>query len=128
VEPVIPDFAGDKVIRVTHCFAVYMWTASNWEFRLDGDVFLTTAEGVTQIDTLKETSEQVSEVIDPLVGARLRGILVSASGDLAIQFEHAQLSCRASSDYEAWELSGPVGEKIVCTPGGELAIWGPRVE
>ncbi|WP_330476282.1 DUF6188 family protein [Terrabacter sp. C0L_2] len=29
----------------------------------------------------------------------------------------------ASPDYEAWQITGPAGERIVCTPGGELASW-----
>ena len=31
-----------------------------------------------------------------------------------------------SEVHEAWQLSGPRGELVVCMPGGKLATWGPR--
>jgi len=29
----------------------------------------------------------------------------------------------ASDDYEAWELAGPSGLRMVSTPGGDLTVW-----
>lgn len=48
-------------------------------------------------------------------------------GDLSVLFDDAsELSVGAAAEYEAWQLSGPRGEMVVCMPGGKLAIWGPR--
>jgi uncharacterized protein DUF6188 len=38
-------------------------------------------------------------------------------GALLLVFPHPK--------YEAWELAASDGTKIVCTPGGELAVWSP---
>ena len=35
----------------------------------------------------------------------------------------SRFSVSASDDYEAWELAGPSGLRMVSTPGGELTVW-----
>ncbi len=47
-------------------------------------------------------------------------------GDLTIRSAVAQIDVSADDGSEAWQIYGPSGEIIVCMPGGELAIWGPR--
>ena len=62
-------------------------------------------------------------------GKTIRALPVSPAGDLSVTFDDtSQLSVKAAAEYEAWQLSGPRGEMVVCMPGGELAIWGPRAE
>jgi hypothetical protein len=45
-------------------------------------------------------------------------------GRLAIEFaDDSRLSVPASDEYEAWELAGPAGLRMVSTPGGDLTVW-----
>ena len=45
-------------------------------------------------------------------------------GDLEVAFEHDQsLFVSADEGYEAWELIGTNGLRVVSMPGGKLAIW-----
>ena len=51
------------------------------------------------------------------------------SGELEIVLsEEMTLRVPPSDDYEAWNVVGPHGLRVVCMPGGELAIRKPRIE
>jgi hypothetical protein len=46
------------------------------------------------------------------------------NGDLRVVFENGwEVLASAEPDYEAWEVSTSTGARIVCSPGGQLAIW-----
>jgi hypothetical protein len=48
------------------------------------------------------------------------------SGALDIEFEgKAGIAVPPHPTYEAWTIAGSRGLKIVCTPGGKLAVWSP---
>jgi len=45
-------------------------------------------------------------------------------GRLEISFaDGSRFSVSASGDYEAWELAGPSGLRMVSIPGGDLTVW-----
>jgi hypothetical protein len=44
---------------------------------------------------------------------------------LGVQLGDRQLPVRADDRYEAWQIAGPDGELLVCTPGGELVHFPP---
>jgi hypothetical protein len=47
-------------------------------------------------------------------------------GNLEVSFaDGGSLHVDPSPAHEAWELAGPQGGRIVCMPGGQLAIWQP---
>jgi hypothetical protein len=49
------------------------------------------------------------------------------NGDLEIEFDEGiGFFVPASAKFEAWNLVGPAGMRIVSLPGGELAVWGPE--
>lgn len=117
----IPSFAGKIVHSIRLDYALMIWTTDNWELRLNGDAYLLRSDGMQVIDS--GTSPPVlPDVLVELVGAEITEVIVAKDGHLAVNFANAQLSVRASDDYEAWELTGPKGEGIVCMRGGELAI------
>ncbi|MGW3279436.1 DUF6188 family protein [Nocardia rhamnosiphila] len=62
------------------------------------------------------------------VRSRLTGVLreVSATGNgtLQLKFESgSSIWVFADSNYEAWSVVGAEGFRMVCMPGGELAVW-----
>ena len=124
----IPDFRGHTIFTVRMDFRVLLYTEENWEFQLSGDTYLTNPRvGTVLIEGQEELTEDVPPELKRLIGQQISSVLVSASGDLAINIGDTQLSVRADPDYEAWELGGPRGVIILCGPGGELTTWGPRV-
>jgi hypothetical protein len=40
--------------------------------------------------------------------------------------EGYELIVPADGDYEAWDISSHNGLKLVCMPGGGIAVWLPR--
>ncbi|WP_408056209.1 DUF6188 family protein [Streptomyces ureilyticus] len=49
---------------------------------------------------------------------------VGNSGELTWEFESGvKLTVRPDEDYEAWGLVGPKRRRVICTPGGEVAVW-----
>jgi hypothetical protein len=49
---------------------------------------------------------------------------VSQGGALVVSFsDNTRLKVRPNATYEAWEFNASTGLKVVCMPGGELAIW-----
>lgn len=66
------------------------------------------------LSVLRQDVEQASAFKD--------GRLEMTFGDGAV------LRVPVSADYEAWNIVGPAGLRIVSLPGGELAIWSPDAE
>ena len=118
----IPSFAGKVVHSIRLDYALMIWTTDNWQIDVGGDTYLLRSDGLQTIDT-GTPQEELPEALAALVGAEIREVLVSREGHLAVNFADAQLSVRAADDYEAWQITGPAGERIVCMPGGELASW-----
>ena len=58
----------------------------------------------------------------PLLNAQVDAVAVDVPGDLVLTIGGTTLRCPAPQEFEAWNLSGPDGLRIISTPGG-LAIW-----
>lgn len=51
-------------------------------------------------------------------------LVIGDDGDLRLDWESgAMLTVLPDPSFEAWQVSGPGNRLIVCTPGGELAVW-----
>lgn len=60
-----------------------------------------------------------------LLGATVTSAKVSAEGRLALAFNDRRAMAIAPSErFEAWQLIGPRGIKVVCRAGGGVSIWG----
>jgi hypothetical protein len=59
-----------------------------------------------------------------LFGQVVRLATASQEGQLKIVFEDGRiLSVEPDDRYEAWEMSGPRGMRVVCAPGGRISVW-----
>lgn len=128
MEPVIPSFAGATVIRVQVDHMLRLWTDTGWQFNLEADVTMTTSGRPPAVLDTSVSLEDTPPELRRLIGASITDVTVSGDGDLAIRTSDGHLSVRAQGGFEAWQMHGPRGEIIVCMPGGELAVWGPRTE
>ncbi len=59
----------------------------------------------------------------PLLKGEVTTADIDPNGRLSITLGGATVLCGSDPDYEAWSYDGRHGEKVVCTPGGDLAIW-----
>lgn len=124
---VIPDFTGQTIIKMKIEGGLSIWTRENWEIQLNGDTYLTSHNAGTVEVENTVYRDDLPEELKRLVGQEISSLLVSAEGDMAVTIGDTQLSVRVGRDHEAWEIGGPKGELIICMPGGELAVWGPRI-
>ena len=52
---------------------------------------------------------------------------ISTDGTLMLGLGSATLTVPPAPMYEAWQVRGPDGLLIVCSPGGDyVAVWGPE--
>lgn len=59
-----------------------------------------------------------------LAGLTIDEASVASTGTLLVRFcDGTRIEVPPDEAYEAWNVSGPDGALVVCTPGGELAIW-----
>ena len=59
----------------------------------------------------------------PLLNGNVTGAVVNGRGGLSLAIDRSEVHCPSHPDFEAWNLSGPNGVLVVCTPGGDLAVW-----
>ena len=117
---------GKTIEMIRFNYSLSIWTNDNWQLDLAGITHITLeGRSPVEIDTTL-CQDELTDEVRPLLGQAITKAAVSTTGDLAITLNHAQLEVKAGDDHEAWQLSGPDGEMVVCMPGGELAVWGPR--
>lgn len=62
-----------------------------------------------------------------LFGSKVLSSVAFKSGSLRVVFDGGlHLDVSPDPKYEAWALTGPLGLRIVCMPGGGLAVWTSR--
>ena len=127
MEAVIPDFADATIAKVEVEYMLRFWTDSGWQFNLEGDVTLRSGDRTIRIGDMSTSPQSLSDELLGLKGSTLEAVNVSDAGDRTIRFAVAQIDVSADDGFEAWQIYGPSGEIIVCMPGGELALWVPRV-
>lgn len=65
----------------------------------------------------------------PLNGREVTVAGVAQDGTLTLGIGSASITVPPAPMYEAWQVRGPGGMLIVCSPGGDyIAVWEPEVE
>ena len=96
--------------------------SSRWELRIEQPFAMRAADGTEQ-------------VVVPAEGAHLDVVLqlLRSTVEYATAFKDGHLEVRVrdgtvlqvppDEGFEAWTVSGPAHVRLVCLPGGELAVW-----
>ena len=119
------DIVGHWVTRVSFENGVLLETLEGARLRLEGTFSVTPSRGPA---TLIEDPCRVGQgavTILRLLHATVREAEAGDDGSLSILFENGErLEVGPDPAYEAWEIDLPGSpSKIVCMPGGKLAIW-----
>ena len=93
---------------------------TDWEVWLSGSVDVGDAPPVEPTDLDGVAAHM------PLLNAEVTDARIDERGCLAVTFDSSSVRCKAHPLYEAWQILGPDGERIICMPGGDLAIWSAR--
>lgn len=102
--------AGDAQLRFTHS-TVALWSTIGVSTGDAAVVRPYSLDGVALLLTLLN---------DEVTAAG-----IDSSGNLSLTLGGTTVWCGSDPDHEAWSYDGRHGEKVVCTPGGDLAIWNP---
>lgn len=93
---------------------------TEFEVQIESSVGVGAGGRITQHYPVGEISAEV--------GPQLTGVIRQAhatkNGTLELEFESGNfIRVYADPDYEAWSVVGAEGFRLVCMPGGELAVW-----
>ena len=118
---------GKTVVSQTFDYIVAMHLTDGYFLRLESSFTLVLSDRSVVITPDTDPEECLLPLRD-LVGQTMTEWTVDDSGVLTIAFDSgAQLVCEPDSHYESWAVAYPDGTMVVCTPGGELGVWGPRI-
>lgn len=114
---------GSSVIRLCFDHALTILTSSSYEFRIETTSTFDLA-GAGSIAFEPEGPGEVAAELLTLLDMEVTDAVVDDSGLLRLKFgENAQLATGPHDEYEAWTMSGPGGERVICKPGGGVTTW-----
>lgn len=97
-------------------------TGGGWAVTVESALAFSDANGAVR--HFEGDDPEAVAALGPLPhGLTLRSSTV-ADGALRLAFAGgAELIAPPDPHYESWGLTGPAGQRLVCMPGGELAVW-----
>jgi hypothetical protein len=99
--------------------------SDSWVLRIEQIIALVSNDGHEQIVEPEGEIRQLYPILHYLRRA-VASISAFKDGSLEVVMSDGdRIRVSADSDFEAWELAGPSGVRIVSMPGGELAVWRP---
>jgi hypothetical protein len=111
-------------LRIDFGFTLHFWSREfQAEIRIETPFTFTSRDG----QTFHVEPGEVESLCPALhIFNQVATAATIESGALDIEFEgKAGIAVPPHPTYEAWTIAGSRGLKIVCTPGGKLAVWSP---
>lgn len=119
------DLAGQRIATVSYRYALEIVTDAGWLLRAETTFGLLGPQGVLPVPTPTQDQPE-AESLPPALAA-LQGALIVGTreddGRLVVDLGERSIIVEPDEDYEAWELVGPHGERVICLPGGELSEY-----
>ena len=118
---------GKTVTRclVDHAFGMELWERDGTTtIRIEGDFVL---KGYGGEHLLSPASPTALGPALSTFGQVIAAVRAYKDGCLEVHFaDGSMLSVKPDAAYEAWEIAGTGGLRVVCPPGGSLSIWQPK--
>ena len=118
---------GKTVTRclVDHAFGMELWEHDRTTMiRIEGDFIFKGSGGEHPLSPAHPTA--LGPALSTL-GKAIASVRAYKDGCLEVHFADAStFSVKPDAEYEAWEIAGTGGLRVVCTPGGSLSIWQPE--
>ncbi|MEY7972058.1 DUF6188 family protein [Saccharomonospora xinjiangensis] len=117
------DLAGRTVTSCDFGYTVTIRFAGGRELDIESDLLLARPDRRVELSPGVEVSEG-AEMLSELISLTVTSAMTEESGELRLKFEEGtMLSIEPDEEFESWTYVAPDGLKIVCMPGGELAVW-----
>ena len=116
------ELNGQTVARVADDRPLRVHIGSDWLVTAESAMTFTDADGAVR--HFQGDDPETASALAPLLTGRTIESSVIKDGSLRLVFtDGAELFAPPDPHYESWNVTGPNRLLIVCTPGGELAIW-----
>jgi hypothetical protein len=110
---------------VDHALVVEWHDRGPYELRIEGQFTWSTIGQAVQVLDPETDLTQIERAVR-LDGRALQRLTAQRDGRLDLGLaDGSSVIVLLDDRFEAWSLVGPHGLRIVCLPGGELAIWKP---
>ncbi|GAA1184257.1 hypothetical protein F4556_007579 [Kitasatospora gansuensis] len=117
---------GRTLTRVCFDYALTLLVDPDTRIRLQANVELKDADGTSAAFQPGDTDVPADSLVR-LLHKDISKAWSSDGGVLTIQFAcGATLTATPDPNYEAWEILAEDGFRVICMPGGKLAIWDPK--
>ncbi|WP_280443727.1 DUF6188 family protein [Nocardia brasiliensis] len=94
-----------------------------FELQIEGELTFRTSTG-SVLQAPSNDYAVVAAELESLIGSEVTRADASESDGLILEFSSgAAIHVPIDEDYEAWGIVGRDGSRVICTPGGEFAIW-----
>ena len=117
---------GKTVTRclVDHAFGIELWERDRiTTIRIEGDFVFQGSGGAHRLSPASPTT--LGPALSTL-GQAIASARAYKDGCLEVRWaDGSTLSVKPDAEYETWEIAGPEGLRVVCTPGGRLSLWQP---
>lgn len=118
---------------VTQCRLDYAFTLviaddpeGSFEVRIEQPFVVTGSDGEVTLDAEGDPQQMAPAL--RVLRRTVEQAIAFKDGGLELTFDDGTvLRVAADEDYEAWNIAGPGGLRVVSMPGGELAIWSPEI-
>ena len=121
----IMNLRGLAVTEIGISYQLSLCLGSDARVVLGSPFTLTQGDG--RQDVILDPGRQDVAAALGLFGAKVLSAVAFKSGSMRLVLDNGwHLNSRADPSFEAWEVLGPGGWRIVSMPGGELAVWSGR--
>jgi len=115
---------GQEVSRICVDFAVALQTVDGVELRIETAFAVTASDNAPLLRVRADDLGEAGGQVLGLLRQRVALAVVHDSGRLELKFSGGgQLICEPDCEFEAWILTAPSGERVVCSPGGGTVRW-----
>jgi hypothetical protein len=118
-------FRGQKLLFVKVDYSVILEFSDKYFVTLECPFSLRTPEGTRQLSPETDPDENFAPIRE-LIGVDVTRSSADDSGILEITFANdVTIHSEPDGSYEAWNVAGPRGMKVVSMPSGGLTTWSP---
>ena len=116
------DITGQTVTTVTGNGQLSIGTDAGWWISIESDIQY--SQGEQELRQLSGDDSGTASILSPvLCGYIIQSVTIADNGLILHFSSNAKLVALTDDEFEAWNIVGPRGQRVVSTPGGELATW-----
>lgn len=114
---------GNRVLSVLMEYTVTMQLRGGYFIVIESPLTISAHGRSTTLSPDSDADESFLPLCR-LAGQTIDEAFADSTGSLLVRFsDGTRIEVPPDSAYEAWNVSGPNSEFVVCTPGGKLATW-----